>query len=312
MPQRPVRRCPTSPSSSPRRPTPSSAPTTLCSFPAARPRPTGRWSSESSWAGAAATSPTSRRREAAIAGYHARQRRERTSLPAGAGRPVGQGQVGGDVQPVRSLLATPDELPDVLALGMWLDVNGVRRQTGTTGTMLFGPAYRALSQPVHGPRAGRPPQHRDASRCRAWGWTPRSGCSRGTSWSWGSTASASSVNRWRADSPPRAQAPAAGPAGPAPAPGRPARRVAKASRPRSSSVSAVSHAVTEAGEPCGTGAPRPRPRPRSRPQRCRCAGGPDRRSTASRVRRCASRRRCPDTRRRHSPHVSAGEERLSQ
>ena len=24
---------------------------------------------------------------------------------------------------------------------MWLDVNGVRRQTGTTGTMLFGPAY---------------------------------------------------------------------------------------------------------------------------------------------------------------------------
>ena len=43
--------------------------------------------------------------------------------------------------PCGPYLVTPDELPDVRALGMWLDVNGVRRQTGTTGTMLFGPAY---------------------------------------------------------------------------------------------------------------------------------------------------------------------------
>lgn len=38
-------------------------------------------------------------------------------------------------------LVTPDEVGDVLALPMWLDVNGVRRQTGSTATMLFGPAF---------------------------------------------------------------------------------------------------------------------------------------------------------------------------
>lgn len=38
-------------------------------------------------------------------------------------------------------LATPDELEDVGNLAMWLDVNGVRRQTGNTATMLFDPAF---------------------------------------------------------------------------------------------------------------------------------------------------------------------------
>ena len=38
-------------------------------------------------------------------------------------------------------LVTPDEIDDVLALGMWLDVNGERRQTGSTGTMIFSPTY---------------------------------------------------------------------------------------------------------------------------------------------------------------------------
>lgn len=38
-------------------------------------------------------------------------------------------------------LVTPDEIDDVLALGMWLDVNGVRRQTGSTSTMIFSPTY---------------------------------------------------------------------------------------------------------------------------------------------------------------------------
>ena len=38
-------------------------------------------------------------------------------------------------------LATPDEFDDVGSLGMWLDVNGVRRQTGSTGTMIFKPAF---------------------------------------------------------------------------------------------------------------------------------------------------------------------------
>ena len=38
-------------------------------------------------------------------------------------------------------LATRDEIDDVLALSMWLDVNGERRQTGSTSSMIFPPAY---------------------------------------------------------------------------------------------------------------------------------------------------------------------------
>jgi 2-keto-4-pentenoate hydratase/2-oxohepta-3-ene-1,7-dioic acid hydratase in catechol pathway len=41
--------------------------------------------------------------------------------------------------PAGPWLATPDEVPDVRELGMWLDVNGVRRQTGNTRTMIFDP-----------------------------------------------------------------------------------------------------------------------------------------------------------------------------
>ena len=32
---------------------------------------------------------------------------------------------------------TPDEIADVQDLGMWLDVNGERMQTGSTKTMIF-------------------------------------------------------------------------------------------------------------------------------------------------------------------------------
>nr|WP_206326816.1 fumarylacetoacetate hydrolase family protein [Streptomyces sp. S3(2020)] len=41
--------------------------------------------------------------------------------------------------PAGPWLATADEIDDVLALDMWLDVNGVRRQTGSTKTMVFDP-----------------------------------------------------------------------------------------------------------------------------------------------------------------------------
>jgi 2-keto-4-pentenoate hydratase/2-oxohepta-3-ene-1,7-dioic acid hydratase in catechol pathway len=43
--------------------------------------------------------------------------------------------------PAGPWLATPDEIEDVLGLGMWLEVNGVRRQTGSTATMIFSPAF---------------------------------------------------------------------------------------------------------------------------------------------------------------------------
>jgi 2-keto-4-pentenoate hydratase/2-oxohepta-3-ene-1,7-dioic acid hydratase in catechol pathway len=50
--------------------------------------------------------------------------------------------------PAGPWLVTPDEVDDVLALDLWLDVNGVRRQTGTTATMIFDPWFvvHSLSQ----------------------------------------------------------------------------------------------------------------------------------------------------------------------
>ena len=40
--------------------------------------------------------------------------------------------------PVGPWLVTPDEVPDVHNLSLWLDVNGRRYQTGSTRTMIFG------------------------------------------------------------------------------------------------------------------------------------------------------------------------------
>ena len=42
--------------------------------------------------------------------------------------------------PLGPWLVTKDEIPDVQKLPMWLDVNGTRRQTGTTATMIFSMA----------------------------------------------------------------------------------------------------------------------------------------------------------------------------
>ena len=40
--------------------------------------------------------------------------------------------------PLGPWLVTPDEIPDPQNLGMWLDVNGERMQSGSTATMIFG------------------------------------------------------------------------------------------------------------------------------------------------------------------------------
>jgi 2,4-diketo-3-deoxy-L-fuconate hydrolase len=42
--------------------------------------------------------------------------------------------------PIGPWLVTRDEVPNVQKLGMWLDVNGKRMQTGSTRTMIFGAA----------------------------------------------------------------------------------------------------------------------------------------------------------------------------
>jgi len=46
--------------------------------------------------------------------------------------------------PVGPWLVTPDEVGDPQSLGMWLDVNGERMQTGATSTMVFG-VYHLVS-----------------------------------------------------------------------------------------------------------------------------------------------------------------------
>jgi 2-keto-4-pentenoate hydratase/2-oxohepta-3-ene-1,7-dioic acid hydratase in catechol pathway len=43
--------------------------------------------------------------------------------------------------PAGPYLVTPDEVGDVQRLDMWLDVNGERRQTGSTATMIFDPYF---------------------------------------------------------------------------------------------------------------------------------------------------------------------------
>lgn len=43
--------------------------------------------------------------------------------------------------PIGPWLVTKDEIADVQSLDLWLDVDGVRRQTGNTRTMIFGVAH---------------------------------------------------------------------------------------------------------------------------------------------------------------------------
>jgi 2-keto-4-pentenoate hydratase/2-oxohepta-3-ene-1,7-dioic acid hydratase in catechol pathway len=43
--------------------------------------------------------------------------------------------------PIGPWLVTPDEVGDPAGLSMWLEVNGVRRQNGSTKTMIFKPAF---------------------------------------------------------------------------------------------------------------------------------------------------------------------------
>lgn len=43
--------------------------------------------------------------------------------------------------PAGPYLVTKDEIDDVAALDMWLDVDGIRRQSGSTATMIFSPRF---------------------------------------------------------------------------------------------------------------------------------------------------------------------------
>jgi 2-keto-4-pentenoate hydratase/2-oxohepta-3-ene-1,7-dioic acid hydratase in catechol pathway len=52
-----------------------------------------------------------------------------------------KGKSAATFNPTGPWLATVDEIDDVLALNLWLDVNGARRQRGSTATMIFDPYF---------------------------------------------------------------------------------------------------------------------------------------------------------------------------
>lgn len=75
----------------------------------------------------------------AIAGYCVVNDVSERAFQLERGGQWSKGKSAETFNPAGPWLVTPDEIPDVNDLGMWLDVNGVRRQTGTTKTMVFDP-----------------------------------------------------------------------------------------------------------------------------------------------------------------------------
>ncbi|MEV0820609.1 fumarylacetoacetate hydrolase family protein [Nonomuraea rubra] len=77
--------------------------------------------------------------KAAIAGYCVVNDVSERAFQMERGGQWSKGKSAETFNPAGPWLVTPDELADVKNLAMWLDVNGVRRQTGTTKTMIFDP-----------------------------------------------------------------------------------------------------------------------------------------------------------------------------
>jgi 2,4-diketo-3-deoxy-L-fuconate hydrolase len=78
---------------------------------------------------------------AAIAGYLVVNDVSERAFQTERGGQWSKGKSAETFNPAGPWLVTPDEIPDVLSLGMTLDVNGTRRQTGSTSTMVFSPAF---------------------------------------------------------------------------------------------------------------------------------------------------------------------------
>jgi 2,4-didehydro-3-deoxy-L-rhamnonate hydrolase len=85
---------------------------------------------------------------AAIAGYTLVNDVSEREFQSERGGQWVKGKSAETFNPAGPWLATPDEIADVNDLSMWLDVNGVRRQTGSTKTMIFDPYFvvRYISQ----------------------------------------------------------------------------------------------------------------------------------------------------------------------
>jgi 2,4-diketo-3-deoxy-L-fuconate hydrolase len=78
---------------------------------------------------------------AAIAGYVVVNDVSERAFQMERGGQWVKGKSAETFNPAGPWLVTPDEIDDVLDRGMWLDVNGVRRQTGNTKTMVFDPFF---------------------------------------------------------------------------------------------------------------------------------------------------------------------------
>jgi 2-keto-4-pentenoate hydratase/2-oxohepta-3-ene-1,7-dioic acid hydratase in catechol pathway len=77
----------------------------------------------------------------AIAGFVVVNDVSERAFQAERGGQWSKGKSAETFNPAGPWLVTPDEIDDVGALDMWLDVNGTRRQTGTTKTMVFDPFF---------------------------------------------------------------------------------------------------------------------------------------------------------------------------
>jgi len=77
----------------------------------------------------------------AIAGFVVVNDVSERAFQAERGGQWSKGKSAETFNPAGPWLVTPDEIDDVGALDMWLDVNGTRRQTGNTKTMVFDPYF---------------------------------------------------------------------------------------------------------------------------------------------------------------------------
>ncbi|MGZ4531425.1 MAG: fumarylacetoacetate hydrolase family protein [Mycobacteriaceae bacterium] len=75
----------------------------------------------------------------AIAGYVVCNDVSERAFQIERGGQWAKGKSAETFNPAGPWLATADEIDDVTNLAMWLDVNGVRRQDGSTATMIFKP-----------------------------------------------------------------------------------------------------------------------------------------------------------------------------
>ena len=75
-----------------------------------------------------------------VAGYALHNDYSERSFQLERGGQWVKGKSADTFAPIGPFLATPDEVPDPQALGMWLTVNGTPRQRGTTANMVFGVA----------------------------------------------------------------------------------------------------------------------------------------------------------------------------